>query len=85
MFCQFYGKPVLNQIKWWRYTGLNYHEQNTPNQWELIYKTENFNESIHIEVCMLFIIIIFTELILVDLKVLSYSVDLIEESIKPCW
>ncbi|CAH8487730.1 unnamed protein product [Schistosoma haematobium] len=49
LFCQFYGKPVLNQIKWWRYTGLNYHEQNTPNQWELIYKTENFNESIHIE------------------------------------
>ncbi|CAH8438741.1 unnamed protein product [Schistosoma rodhaini] len=49
LFCQFYGKPVLNQIKWWRYTGLNYHEQNTPNQWELIYKTENFNKSIHIE------------------------------------
>ncbi|KAK4473467.1 hypothetical protein MN116_002834, partial [Schistosoma mekongi] len=49
LFCQFYGKPALNQIIWWRYTGLNYPEQNTHNDWKVIYQIENFNDSITIK------------------------------------
>ncbi|CAH8458951.1 unnamed protein product [Schistosoma turkestanicum] len=49
LFCQFYGKPILNQVKWWRYSGKTYNEHSKLNQWELIHKTEKFNESIHTE------------------------------------
>ncbi|KAH8849973.1 Peroxidasin-like protein [Schistosoma japonicum] len=49
LFCQFYGKPALNEINWWKYTGLNSPEQNTHNDWELIYQIKNFNDSISIE------------------------------------
>ncbi|CAH8464986.1 unnamed protein product [Heterobilharzia americana] len=49
LFCQFYSKPLVHTVKWWRFTSSNYQEFNISNKWKLIYKTENFNNSIQIE------------------------------------
>ncbi|CAH8834188.1 unnamed protein product [Trichobilharzia szidati] len=49
LFCQFFGKPAVHTINWWKFTGSNYHEINDNddnNKWKLIYTTENFNKTI---------------------------------------